>query len=155
MARECSRWIQKKVTFKSNNTSGALQGFINVENGTDKVAYMPVNAFTTVDLGYEKGAALSNMVNKFIDLPISKRYFDLFEQVWNDVEKLTDVTGQVIDHISNVYKENAPEFVYFLILYNIFNEFLEDITEDILRKVKYNLELQEKTIDLHTLLSGK
>ncbi|MGI6307334.1 MAG: helicase-related protein [Dethiobacteria bacterium] len=132
IAKECSQWIKKKVTFKSNNTSGALQGFINLENGTEKVTYMPVNAFTTVDLGYEQGDALSNMVNKFTDYPISKHYFDLFEQVWQDKEKLTDVTDQVASHISSVYKENAPAFIYFLILYNIFNEFLEDISEDLL-----------------------
>ncbi len=55
IAKECSQWIQEKVTFKSNNTSGSLQGFINLENGSERVAYMPVNAFTTVDLGYEQG----------------------------------------------------------------------------------------------------
>ena len=123
VAKECGQWIKQKATFKSNNTSATLQGFINVENGTEKVTYMPVNAFTTVDLGYEKGNALSNMVNKFTDYPVSKHYFDLFEQVWQDEEKLIDVTDQVIEHISTVYKENSPEFIYFLILYNIFNQF--------------------------------
>lgn len=34
--------------------------------------------------------------------------------------------------ISTVYQENAPELVYFMTLYNIFNEFLEDISEDVL-----------------------
>lgn len=132
IAKECSRWIKEKVTFKSNNTNSTLQGFINVENGTEKVTYMPVNAFTTVDLGYEKGNTLSNMVNKFTDFSVSKQYFELFEQLWQDKEKLTDVTNQVIEHISTVYKENPPEFIYFLILYNIFNEFLEDIAQDLL-----------------------
>ncbi|MBR1840469.1 MAG: DEAD/DEAH box helicase, partial [Prevotella sp.] len=41
---------------------------------------------------------------------------------------------EVIDSISNAYKENAPEFLYFVALYNIFNEFLEDISEDELPK---------------------
>lgn len=41
---------------------------------------MPVNGFTTVDLGYEKGNALSNLVNKFTDYPMSKYYFDLFDK---------------------------------------------------------------------------
>ncbi len=38
----------------------------------------------------------------------------------------------MVNHISTIYKENAPEFIYFLILYNIFNEFLDDISEDLL-----------------------
>ena len=52
----------------------------------------------------------------------------------NDSDRLQVVTEEVIDSISNAYKENAPEFLYFVALYNIFNEFLEDISEDELPK---------------------
>ena len=34
--------------------------------------------------------------------------------------------------INTVYQENSPELIYFMTLYNIFNEFLEDISEDVL-----------------------
>lgn len=132
IARECGEWIKRKVKFKSNKTSGALQSFINIEVCEDAITYTPVNSFTTVDLGYEKGTALSNIVHKFEEAPFTKIYFNLFEQVWKDKGKLEDVTSQVIEHITTVYRENSPEFIYFVILYNIFNEFLSDITEDLL-----------------------
>lgn len=132
IAKECSDWIRKKATFKSNKTSGALQGMVNIEGEDESLTYMPINGFTTVDLGYERGNALSNMVNKFTDYRFSKTYIDLFDQVWRDKSKLEDVTADVIDHITTVYKENPPEFIYYVILYNIFNEFLSDITEDLL-----------------------
>jgi SNF2 family DNA or RNA helicase len=45
---------------------------------------------------------------------------------------LPKTTAEVIEYISTVYNENSPEFIYFVILFNIFNEFLEDITEDLL-----------------------
>ncbi len=63
---------------------------------------------------------------------MSQFYLNLFNQVWQDGEKLQVVTEQVLDNITNAYKENAPEFIYFVTLYNIFNEFLEDISEDVL-----------------------
>ncbi|MFD1135616.1 helicase-related protein [Paenibacillus urinalis] len=132
IAKECSEWIRKKVTFKSNSTTGTMQGMANLQSADETLTYMPVDGFTTVDLGYEKGNALSKMVNKFNEAPITKTYFDLFDQLWNDKSKLEDVTNQVAEHISSVYKENSPEFIYYVILYNIFNEFLSDITEDIL-----------------------
>jgi hypothetical protein len=63
---------------------------------------------------------------------LSQHFLSLFDQLWNDTEKMQVVTEEVIDMISNCYKENAPEFIYFVTLYNIFNEFLEDISEDVL-----------------------
>ena len=44
--------------------------------------------------------------------------------------RFQDVTEAVIAGLSAAYRENAPEFIYFLTLYNIFHEFLEDISED-------------------------
>lgn len=38
---------------------------------------------------------------------------------------------KVIDSIT-VYNENSPDYIYFVTLYNIFNEFLEDVSEDVL-----------------------
>ncbi len=130
IAKECAEWIKSKVTFKSNITNEVMGGFINVE-GKSPLTYFPVNGFTTVDLGCERGNQLYNLVSK-IEAPFSEQYLNIFNEIWFDSNKLIDVTEQVIDSISNVYKENTPEFIYFLTLYNIFNEFLEDISEDVL-----------------------
>ena len=130
IAKECAEWIKQKVKFKSNVTNELMGGFINIEND-EKLTYFPINGFTTVDLGCEKGNNLFNLVSK-IDAPHSEQYLSIFNEIWQDSKKLADVTEQVIENISNVYKENSPDFIYFITLYNIFNEFLEDISEDIL-----------------------
>lgn len=129
IARECADWIREKACFKSNKTNEQMMGFINL----DETSYSPINGFTTVDLGCEKGNNAYTMIQK-AEAPFSKAYIDLFNQIWNDTSRLQVVTEEVIDNISNAYKENAPEFLYFVALYNIFNEFLEDISEDELPK---------------------
>ena len=63
---------------------------------------------------------------------MSTAYLQLFEQIWNDASKLQEVTDEVIENITTVYNENSPDYLYFVTLYNIFNEFLEDVSEDVL-----------------------
>ncbi|MCM1567066.1 MAG: SNF2-related protein [Dehalobacter sp.] len=131
IARECAEWIKKKVTFKSNTTAENMSGFLNVESGNEKITYMPLGGFTTVDIGCERGNNSYNMVTK-IPAPHSQEFIRLFESIWNDRTKLQDVTEAVIQSITAAYNENSAEFLYFVALYNIFNEFLEDISEDVL-----------------------
>lgn len=131
IAKECADWVRKKVTFKSNITNEKMGGFVNVESDAGSYTYLPINGFTTVDIGCEKGNNAYNIVNRF-DAPFSKEYFRIFNEIWNDEARLQDVTEEVIENISTVYKENSARFIYFVILYNIFNEFLDDISEDVL-----------------------
>lgn len=129
IARECADWIRKKATFKSNTTGENMGGFMTVDASAEQVAYMPLGGFTTVDIGCERGNNSYNMVNR-MEAPFSTQYMQLFETLWNDKSKMQDVTEEIIDSISSAYNENAPEFIYFMTLYHVFSEFLDDISED-------------------------
>ena len=127
VAKECAEWIRQKACFKSNRTNAGMPSFATVDDTT----YMPLGGFTTVELGCERGNSLAIAINK-MEAPFSQQYLQIFNQIWNDGDKLQVVTEEVLDNITNAYKENSPEFIYFVTLYNIFNEFLEDISEDVL-----------------------
>lgn len=131
IARECADWIRRKATFKSNTTGENMGGFMTVASKEEQVAYMPINGFTTVDLGCERGNNSYNMVNR-IEAPFATQYIQLFDTLWNDKTKMQDVTDVVVENISSVYNENSPEFIYFITLYHVFSEFLDDISEDVL-----------------------
>lgn len=126
IARECAEWIKRKVTFKSNVSDKSIQGQIVV----DDVGYTPINNFTTVELGCEKGNVISTTIVK--DESLARTLLADFNEIWNDSKVLQAVTDEVIDSITAAYSENAPDFIYFITLYNIFNEFLEDVSEDVL-----------------------
>jgi SNF2 family DNA or RNA helicase len=131
IARECAEWIRKKASFRSNATGGSMGSFLSVIKPSETIAYSPLNSFTTSDLGCERGNNIMNYVNR-IGSPHADQYVRMFEQIWNDKKLLQDVTEQVIDGITAAYNENSPEFVYYVAIFNIFNEFLTDISEDVL-----------------------
>ena len=126
IAKECADWIRRKVTFKSNVTQEQMMGFMTVDEST----YMPINGFTTVDLGCERGNNAYYPVQKTESFENAQYFIKLFEQLWNDKKKFQEVTDVVIENITAAYRENAPEYIYFFTLYNIFHEFLDDISED-------------------------
>lgn len=130
IAKECADWIRRKVQFRSNASQDPMGGFLHTHNETQHV-YLPFNEFTTSQLGCERGADIYNIVN-VLPSPTANAYLDIFNEQWNNDEKFEDVTKRVLEYIDTVYQENAPEYIYFIALYNIFNEFLEDISEDVL-----------------------
>ena len=129
IARECADWVRRKVVFRSNATGNPMQQFAVID---DRAAYTQLQGFTTADLGYERGNAVSSFVNRLDEAPMTEQYLHLFDQIWNNPQQVSDVTQAVHDHIASVYAENSPARIYFLILYNLFADFLDDINEDVL-----------------------
>ena len=126
IAKECAEWIKEKVKFKSNISDKSIQGQLVV----DDIGYTPINNFTTVELGCEKGNVISTTIVK--DQSLGQTLIRDFNEIWNDKKVLQEVTDEVIESITTAYNETSPDFIYFVTLYNIFNEFLEDISEDVL-----------------------
>ena len=126
IAKECADWIKEKVTFKSNISDKTIQGQLVVDN----TGYTPINNFTTVELGCDKGNVISTTIVK--DQSLAQTLIRDFNEIWNDKKVLQEVTDEVVESITAAYNENSPDFIYFVTLYNIFNEFLEDVSEDVL-----------------------
>ena len=131
IAKECAEWVRSKVKFRSNVTESELQNFIYVDDNNGQLAtYTPIKGFTSVDLGYEKNNMLFQGIIKNDDTSYAKFFFNQFKSVWDDSSKVEDVTEAIVDYISSAYEDNAPEFIYFVTLYNIFSEFLDDIMSE-------------------------
>ena len=130
IARECADWLRSKVKIKTLKEPVATQSMINIETKGAYMHYTPVSGFTTADLGYEQNESNLVGITKSDIAEQSKFFINEFDRLWNNPNKLEDITASVIDYISSCYKENSPEFIYFIILYNIFREFLKDLDED-------------------------
>jgi len=130
IAKECKKWIESKVQFKTNTGNKYIQPHMNLDNNDQSLVYTGINEFSSAGMGYEKDNTLLNQVIKTDDFETTKQYLSSFNEIWKDEKVLKDVTNEVAGYIADLYKENSPEFVYYLTLYNIFSEFLEDVSED-------------------------
>jgi len=131
IAQECSKWVKSKVTFKSNTQPHyPLQGMIYAENNDNSnYAWNGIHSFTTSDLGLTPKKGFRSIIQKN-EFPNSKAFLELFNQVWEDDENLEEVTTRVQQYFEKAFKDNSPEFIYFITLYNIFNDFLDDLSLD-------------------------
>ena len=137
ISRDFSDWIREKVDIKSyKETNEAQRRMICVDNGDESNIFINGSVdFTTTGLGLSKsdrGDSSTCIYGKMFTEP----FFNDFEQIWNDAdEKLEDVKDEVLEQLQTMHKENPAEFIYFLSLYNIFNDNLEALDEDkIIRK---------------------
>ena len=131
IAQECSKWVKAKVTFKSNKQHGfPLNGMIHTQQSeTASSAWTNVNSFTTADLGLTPKKGFPTLIQK-ADFPNSQDFLNWFNQVWENEEHLEVVTDKVQQYFEKAFQENSPDFIYFITLYNIFNDFLDDLSLD-------------------------
>lgn len=97
IAKECADWIKEKVTFKSNISDKTIQGQLVV----DDTGYTPINNFTTVELGCEKGNVISTTIVK--DQSLAQTLIRDFNEIWNDKKVLQEVTDEVVESITAAY----------------------------------------------------
>lgn len=89
IAKECADWIKSKAVFKSNITNEQMMGFMTV----DESSYMPINGFTTVDLGCERGNNAYYPVQKTESYENAGYFIKLFDQLWNDKKEIAGSHG--------------------------------------------------------------
>ena len=131
IARECADWIREKAHFKTNISDQFSPGFIAIQkpySNAESIAYSPImDGFSNDSLGYSKTKQLISYINKINANEGANYLIKNFNELWNDNSKVQDVTDAVVDYISNAYKDNSPDFLYYITLYNIFKDFLDDI----------------------------
>lgn len=133
VASECARWIRSKAKFRSFGVDNGMDNtFLVVDGPEGTAAYTPFAGLTTAELGVDNSSGRQALVMR-PDASTSRALLGIFDEAW-DSGQLDDVTDAVVDSITAMYKENPPELVYYMALYRIFSEFLDDVSEDVLPK---------------------
>lgn len=129
IARECAEWIRKKARFKSINIeTDEMPNGMRIETDDDTVAVDRLKNFDRKELGYD--SSLFKTTRNLYHAPFSLSYLDEFDDFWQNGEYFRDVTEEFLETLNLAHKEHSPEFLYYVMLYNLFSEFLDDINDD-------------------------
>lgn len=130
IARECAEWIRGKGSFRSARQRGMIQpgGTYVVENpdGSMQGFNGMMANFTQEGLGYEHRPGTITLVNNYEGASETAQLKTIFDFVWDNPDMVEDVTERVAEQVETLYRENPPEFIYFLTLYHLFRDYMED-----------------------------
>ena len=144
IAKECADWIKNKVEVRSLKKSNPAQPrMIYIDNDGEKNAVIHGTVdFTTDGFGITPSDRID--YNTYIEGPFTVDFLRLFDQIWNDSAAVEDVKEGILNHMKTIYKENSPEFIYYFTLYNIFYEYLDELSEE--KIVRSGINLDHSTI---------
>lgn len=126
IARELSKWIKSKGQIKSVISSNIGESIYYIENEEEKdISITGAISFSAPGLGYVNSSSM-NHTQLTDGEEFNKSLKVAFDNIWRDEKILKDVKKEILDKIKLLYKDNSPEFIYFVTLYNIFKNFLDE-----------------------------
>lgn len=139
IAKECAEWVRNKVQVRSlKKTNTAQPRLIYVDNGDDELAINGTVDFTSDGLGFTPSDRLDMNMCTYGDE--TKMFISMFNQMWNDSSLVEDVKTDMLASMETLYKENSPNFIYYVTLFNVFNAYLDELTEENIIKTGINLK---------------
>lgn len=135
ISRECADWIREKVEIKSfKKPNEAQPRMICVDNNDDSsIAINGTVDFTTAGLGLNKSDR-QDMNQCVYGKDFVQSSLMQFNFLWDNEDYLEDVKEEVLNQMQTMHKENPAEFIYFLSLYNIFSDSLEELEGGAIRE---------------------
>ncbi len=130
IAKECAKWLEKKAEIKSLKQANPAQPrLVYIENQEYNVSINGTVDFTSDGLGITPSNRLDSSMCLY-GKEHTIAFLQSFNELWEDENAVQDVKKKVLEQMQILYKENAPEFIYFVTLYNIFYDYLDELTED-------------------------
>ncbi|WP_201262162.1 helicase-related protein [Lysinibacillus mangiferihumi] len=131
IARELSEWIRENAEFKTILGKVTYPKQIMIKNKTDEDVFIQSEIeFTADGLGITPSNRQASYTVMKETVGVTQNMLSEFDRLWQDETKSKEITAEVLQQLDAFQKENAPEWLYFVTLYNIFSENLEGLSED-------------------------
>ncbi|MCG2711082.1 MAG: SNF2-related protein [Candidatus Omnitrophica bacterium] len=137
IARECAAWVKEKSEMRSlvDSSVASVKIYHGENGGGEQFAIQGNSDFTAEGLGFTPSKKM-NVNTLTHNQETTKGLLSFFNEIWDNTELVEDVKDEVLSRILSLYKENPPEFMYFVTLYNIFKDYLENLDEEGIIKLR-------------------
>lgn len=137
IAQECAKWLSDKVEVKaSHSLNQGNQNLFHIQN-TDEPDFAVHGSATFSPVGLGEVQSDRFQMNTGISDPeTSQQLLGWFNSIWTDETAVKDIKADLIRQLDFIAADQPADFIYFLTLYNIFKDFLEDIVEENIIKSK-------------------
>lgn len=130
IARECAAWVRSKGQFKSlRRANPAHPRMIHISGEEESIAISGTVDFTTDGLGIVPSNRIDQNTCMY-GTQYTAAFLHMFDELWNDTTAVEDITESIIEDMQVLYRENAPELIYYLMLYHIFYDYLDELSEE-------------------------
>ncbi|WP_284375188.1 helicase-related protein [Amylibacter marinus] len=129
LAAKLKVWLESQADVRALNTPiTAMQNLFCVQ-GSTPLAVQGSSTFTASGLGAIKSQTYEmNMAVK--EPEATKQLVSWFDTLWNDRQALRDVKAQLLENLTTIASEKPAQLVYFITLFNIFKDMIEEIDEE-------------------------
>ncbi len=139
IARECSQWLQQKAEIRSVSLP-VLQNLFHIENPDgSSLAVHGSSPFTSAGLGVVPSNSYE-MNTCFTTSAETKSLLKWFDGIWSNHEATGDVKSELLAQLKSIFSSKSPELIYFLTLYNVFREYLDELEEEKIIKTKTGIK---------------
>lgn len=137
IAQECVKWLSGKVEVKASyGLNHGNQNLFHIRS-PDKPDFAVHGSATLSPVGLGEVQSDRFQMNTGISDPeTSKQLLGWFDSIWADESAVKDIKADLIRQLDFIAADQPANFIYFLTLYNIFKDFLEDIDEENIIKSK-------------------
>ncbi|MFI3211338.1 MAG: helicase-related protein [Peptostreptococcaceae bacterium] len=125
IARQFSKWVEDKVEVRSIENSNVRYNTLIVDND------FTISEYSSIDMasiGYISPKNYDKYCETFDESKEQRKigkYKELFNRFWQE-EKSKDVKIELLDRLKSMYKDNSPEFIYFMTIHNLFKDYTNE-----------------------------
>lgn len=130
IAAECADWVRKKAQVRQLAGAPIAQNIFHIQPPAgEAIAVAGTSDFTAAGLGVVRSSNFAmNTVAK--DPEATKQLLNWFETIWNDPTAVRNAKDAVLESLDFLASDKPANLLYFITLFNIFRDFIEEIDED-------------------------